>query len=304
MGTPDFAVASLQKILDSNHHVLTVVTVPDRPAGRGLRLRAPAVKRFAQEKRLAVLQPDSLIEENFIRRLKAFNADVFVVVAYRILPPEVFSIPPKGTVNLHASLLPKYRGAAPINWALINGDSESGVTTMLIDAKVDTGRILLQDKQVITKKMNAGILHDLLAEKGARLLVETLNRLEKGKIQPQVQDETQASKAPKITKKIAHIQFDQNADQVHNWIRGLSPYPAAYCYHKNKQLKLLRSEPVKLETVFAAAGTILEISSNFFCVQCKRGAVRIFQVQLQGKKRMTVSDFLNGYALEKGDRLT
>ncbi len=304
MGTPDFARVSLKKLLESNHEVLAVVTVPDKPKGRGLKLQPSAVKEFAVARQLPVLQPASLKDPEFIQTLKNFNADAFVVVAFRILPREVFTIPPKGTINLHASLLPKYRGAAPINWAIINGETETGVTTIFINERVDQGNILLQERVPIGPDMTAGELHDILADVGADLLVKTLNQLETEGITPREQDPSLVSKAPKITKEICHLNFNQSAQQVHNWIRGLSPYPAAFAYWNGKLLKLFRSRPVAAGDSNAEPGTIVMVMKNAFSVQCASGIIDIFEVQLQGKKKMSVEAFLNGQPLKKGDRLT
>ncbi len=304
MGTPDFARVSLQKLLTSKHQVQAVVTVPDKPQGRGLKLKPSPVKQLAVEVGLPVLQPEKLRDAHFLEMLKSFSADVFVVVAFKILPPEVFNLPPKGTINLHASLLPRYRGAAPINWAIINGETESGVTTILINERVDEGNMLLQERVSIPPEMTAGELHDVLAEVGARLLVETLDKWESNEITPQAQDERLASKAPKITKEICHLNFNQAAQQVHNWIRGLSPYPAAYCYWQGKLLKLFRSRPVDRFHEDVLPGTVVKVFKNGFTVKCASGAVDIFEVQIQGKRRMTVEDFLNGYRLTEGQLLT
>ncbi len=304
MGTPDFARVSLKKLLESKHEVLAVVTVPDKPKGRGLKLQPSPVKEFAVANQLPVFQPESLKDPEFIQTLKNFNADAFVVVAFRILPREVFTIPPKGTINLHASLLPKYRGAAPINWAIINGETETGVTTIFINERVDQGNILLQERVPIGPDMTAGELHDVLADVGADLLVKTLDQLESEGIKPKKQDPSLVSKAPKITKEICHLNFNQSAQQVHNWIRGLSPYPAAFAYWNGKLLKLFRSRPVAAGDSNAEPGTIVMVMKNAFSVQCASGIIDIFEVQLQGKKKMSVEAFLNGQPLKKGDRLT
>ena len=304
MGTPDFARVSLKKLLESNHEVLAVVTVPDKPKGRGLKLQPSPVKEFAVANQLPVFQPESLNDPEFIQTLKNFNADAFVVVAFRILPREVFTIPPKGTINLHASLLPKYRGAAPINWAIINGETETGVTTIFINERVDQGNILLQERVPIGPDMTAGELHDVLADVGADLLVKTLDQLESEGIKPKKQDPSLVSKAPKITKEICHLNFNQSAQQVHNWIRGLSPYPAAFAYWNGKLLKLFRSRPVAAGDSNAEPGTIVMVMKNAFSVQCASGIIDIFEVQLQGKKKMSVEAFLNGQSLKKGDQLT
>ena len=303
MGTPDFARVSLQKLVESNHQVLAVVTVPDKPKGRGLKLQPSPVKRFAQQTGLPVLQPEKLKDEQFVEQLRQFNAEVFVVVAFRILPAVVFNIPPKGTINLHASLLPRYRGAAPINWAIINGETETGVTTIFINERVDQGNMLLQERVPIGPDMTAGELHDILAQVGADVLLETLDRLEKDEITALEQDERLATKAPKITKEMCHLNFNQPAQQVHNWIRGLSPYPAAYCFWQGKMLKIFSSRLVQKFSDRSGPGTIVKIFKNGFTVKCAEGAIDVFEVQIEGKRRMAVEDFLNGYQLAEGQVL-
>jgi methionyl-tRNA formyltransferase len=303
MGTPEFAVESLKALLEADHDVCAVVTVPDKKQGRGLKVKASAVKQFATERGIPVLQPQHLKDQDFKDELKKFEADCFVVVAFRILPKEIFTIPKKGTINVHGSLLPAYRGAAPINWAIMNGDSESGVTTMLIDAKVDTGNILLQDKVEITSSMTAGDLHDILAERGAKLLVKTIDKIANGKINSIQQENIFATKAPKITTATALINFEKEAEKVHNQIRGLSPYPGAFTFLKSKKIKLLKSH-VSSSRGSAVAGVILSVASDNFVVGCTQGKISIFEVQLEGKKIMSVHDFLNGHKLSKGMHFT
>lgn len=300
MGTPDFAVVSLKTLLECGHDVVTVVTVPDKPKGRGRQVHASAVKMEAQQRNIPILQPESLKDASFIDQLKQLEADLFVVVAFRILPPSVFTIPLLGTVNVHASLLPKYRGAAPINWAIINGDQESGVTTMLIDEKVDTGNMLFQKSVTIDNNTNAGQLHDKLAVVGAELLIETIAGLSDGSVKPVKQDESQVSKAPKIFKEMTKIDFNQSANKVHNFIRGLSPYPTAFCLLGDKPFKIYQSE---VSTEQGNAGQIISISKTDFTVACGTDAVKIKEVQLAGKKRMTVREFFNGYTLSTGQSL-
>ena len=300
MGTPDFAAHSLRALLHSEHHVVAVVTAADKPWGRGQKVLPSPVKAVAVEHGLPVLQPLSLKDERFIGELKSYNADIFVVVAFRILPVQVFTIPPQGTLNIHASLLPRYRGAAPINWAIINGEKETGVTSMLIDEKVDTGNILLQEKTEITPEMTAGELHDKLALLGAKLLLRTLDGLQKNRIQPIIQNNALASKAPKITRELCHLKFDKPVDRVYNLIRGLNPYPAAFCYHKGNLLKIFTGKPV-YEPPVAKCGEISAIGKDYFDIACIDGIIRVTDVQLQGKRRMAVADFLNGYKINIGD---
>ena len=300
MGTPGFALKSLTILYENGFGIAAVVTVPDKPQGRGLKIKSSPVKQFALQKKLTILQPEKLKDPLFRKRLLEFKADVFVIVAFKILPPEIFTIPPSGTINVHASLLPKYRGAAPINWAIINGESETGVTTMRIDANVDTGDILLQKVVTITKNMTAGELHDILAEEGAKLLVKTLKGLED--IQPQKQDILKISKAPKINAETGKIDFSSNSINVHNFIRGLSPYPGAYTFFKSKKIKILESALAE-SPVSVNPGMITEVKKDYFEVSCGSGSVKILQVQPEGKRRMSAAEFINGFHLKKEDKL-
>ncbi len=302
MGSPDFAVVHLRALLEAGHEIPAVVTVPDKPQGRGRKLRPSPVKQEALNRGIPVLQPNSLKADDFVNALRALNAELFVVVAYRILPAVVFNIPPKGTINVHASLLPKYRGAAPINRAIMNGDTETGVTIIRIDEKVDTGAVLARQKVPITEEMNAGTLHDILSEKGASLLVSTLARLDE--IVPLPQDDEQATSAPKIRKETCRIDFNRPVLEVFNLIRGLSPYPAAFCFHQNKMLKIYTAEIAEHSNKTPGRpGYVTEVNKSSFCVACQPGVLRIREVQLQGKRRMPVKDFFNGYTIKPGDVL-
>ena len=228
MGTPEFAVVSLRKLLEANTNIVTVVTVPDKPKGRGLKLQPSAVKIAALAANIPILQPESLKDPKFIQKLYNSKPDLIIVVAFRILPEEVFTIPPLGTVNLHGSLLPKYRGAAPIHWAIINGEKITGVTTFFIKKEVDTGNIIETIEIPIPSNMTAGELHDIMAAKGAEILLETCRKIEKGSVTTRIQNHSLATKAPKIHQEDCLIDFNQPAEKVHNFIRGLSPYPSAY----------------------------------------------------------------------------
>lgn len=303
MGTPDFALYSLEALIEAGHELVAVVTVPDKKQGRGQKLKPSPVKQCAQKHGLTLLQPESLRDEAFLRELKELGAELFVVVAFKILPREVFGIPPMGTLNVHASLLPAYRGAAPINWAIINGERESGVTTMLIDTRVDTGDILMQEKVSITGDMNAGDLHDLLAPLGARLLVRTLEKLKRGEIAPQKQDDRLASRAPKLTAANTAIDFNRPAAEVHNFIRGLSPYPGAYTFWRGQKLKILKAGISREEITEGNPGQIVRREKDRLVVACNPGAVSLERLQLQGKRQMSVRDFLNGYPLKTGEVL-
>ena len=290
MGTPDFAVPSL-KILLANHEVLAVVTAPDKERGRGQKVSYTPIKEVAFENNLPVLQPEKLKDENFINQLKSFKADLFVIVAFRILPKEVFTIPPKGSFNLHASLLPKYRGAAPIHWAIIKGEKETGVTTFKLEEKVDTGNIYLQKRIAILDEDNLGTVHDKLSDLGAEAVLETVNMIEKGDYNLIAQNNAEATPAPKITKETGKINWNNSAEDIHNLIRGLSPYPAAYFEFKNKIIKIFKSEVVQ------SSLSPLEIkqTKNELIIGCGKNALRILELQQEGKKRMGVEEFLRGF---------
>ena len=304
MGTPEFAVVSLQRLLEARARVEAVVTVPDRPAGRGRKLAASAVKNFATSIGLPVYQPENFQEPSFLRVLQQHRAEIFVVVAFRILPRSVFSLPKLGTVNAHGSLLPKYRGAAPIQWAVINGERETGITTFLIDDKVDTGNLLLQRVTPIDANETAGELHDRLAVLGAELLIETLNGLAQGTLTPQPQ-QGEPTRAPKITKEMARIDWQRPAKQLHNFIRGMSPVPAAFALWQNKKLRIFRSSLQAASHAASPAGTVLQMDrrNGRFEIATGDGTLAILELQLEGKKRMPVTEFLQGSELRVGERL-
>lgn len=302
MGTPEFAATSLHEInTNSNHEVVGVVTVPDKPSGRGQKMNISDVKKYALEHDLHLLQPEKLRDEDFIEDLKSLNADVFVVVAFRMLPQVVWSIPTKGTFNLHGSLLPQYRGAAPINWAVMNGDKETGVTTFLIDEKIDTGNILISDKVAIEENDNVGKIHDELMQIGARLVVKTLDGLENDSLKPHPQDETiELKHAPKIFKDDCKIDWNESIDTIHNKIRGLSPYPCAWTTYGNndtyKTLKIYAG--VKTDLVLDADNFQLVLQKNNLYVKLPSGSYEILELQPEGKRRMLAKDFINGHQNE------
>ena len=304
MGTPEFAVVSLNTLLENHINIVAVVTVPDKPKGRGLHLQPSAVKRAALAAKLLVLQPDNLRDGQFIRNIVDLKPDLIVVVAFRILPEEVFTIPPLGTVNLHGSLLPAYRGAAPINWAIINGEKVTGVTTFFIKRNVDSGHIIDQAEIPITPDMTAGELHDIMAIKGADLLLNTCRKIERGKVTVTVQNESLVTKAPKIQRERCEINFFQPAENVHNFIRGLSPYPCAYTFFNGKRCFLFCSRIIDLIKVETEPGFISAIINNDkILIQCAPGLIAVGEIQLEGKKRMPVADFLRGQRLLAGMRL-
>lgn len=305
MGTPEFALPSLQILLDNTYEVAAVVTIPDKPQGRGQNVIASPVKKFAVEHNLPLLQPESLKHPDFISAVKNLQPDLIVVVAFRILPKEIFTIPRLGSFNLHASLLPKYRGAAPINWAIINGEQESGVTTFFLQEKVDTGSVILQARVKIDPNETAGDLHDTLSAVGAEIVLQTVRLIELGKAQPRIQDETLASPAPKIFREHCKIDWSKSSSQVHNFIRGLSPHPCAWTLHQGKVLRIYRTE---LPKDFTAGnkienGGVVEVAKDRIFVQTGDGIVSVVELQQEGRKRIGAAEFLRGYNLNIGDRL-
>jgi len=304
MGTPEFAIPSLEVLLKNGYEICAVVTAPDEPKGRGYKLSPPPVKVFALQNNLKVLQPQNLKDPNFINEIKKISPDLIVVVAFRILPKEVFSIPPLGTINVHASLLPKYRGAAPINWAIINGEKETGVTTFFIDEKVDAGNIILQKKIEIGQDETAGELHDKLAKLGAEALLETVKIIQTGKVQTVKQDESLATPAPKIKKEMCQINWtEMKAEQVHNFVRGLSPNPGAFTFLNGKILKIYRTKLVEKtsEAADLKPGQIIVDGDSIFAVCSDLKLVQILEIQIEGKKKLKSEEFLRGYKLKTGD---
>lgn len=301
MGTPDFAVASLKALLDAGKNVVAVVTSPDKPAGRGQKLHQSAVKQFASEHGLPVLQPEKLRAPDFLENLRSYKADLQVVVAFRMLPEIVWNMPPLGTINVHASLLPQYRGAAPINHAIINGEKESGVTTFLLQQEIDTGNILLSEKVEIDEVDTAGILHDKLMLAGANTLIKTIEALEKDEIIPLSQNEMSAEDlkhAPKIFKEDCLINWDSPTEEVYNKIRGLSPYPAAYTLLDGKVLKIYEATKEPATPLTKIPGTIDTDGKSFLKFKTKDGHINLISLQIEGKKRMSVEEFLRGYRFE------
>lgn len=302
MGTPEFAVPSLQILLSSHHQVIVVVTAPDAPRGRGQKVSPTPIKEEALRHHIPILQPTALKDSSFVEALKKLNADVFVVVAFRILPREVFTLPNKGTFNLHASLLPKYRGAAPINWAIMNGETETGVTTFFIQEKVDTGNIILQKKISVGENETAGELHDRLSAVGAEAVIETINLIEEGNVITQKQDDSLTSPAPKIFHETCKIDWTKTAKEVHDFIRGLSPHPAAWTMHNEMQLKIYRTK-IFSEHTLNLPGTILSIKDKLI-VAASNSAIEILELKPEGRKLMSADAFLRGYKLARGERLS
>ncbi|MBU2527118.1 MAG: methionyl-tRNA formyltransferase [Bacteroidetes bacterium] len=301
MGTPDFAVHSLQRIVASEFTVVAVVTAPDKPSGRGRKPTESAIKQYAVSENLPVLQPENLKSEAFLSSLSTLQADVFVVVAFRMLPKEVWQMPKLGTFNLHASLLPDYRGAAPINWAIINGESKTGVTTFLIDEKIDTGAVLFQEAVSINASDTFGSLYAKLSELGAGLVLKTLESMYVGKIEPKKQKETHfINQAPKLTPENTRIDWHQDAVSIHNKIRGLNPFPKAWCLLVNSQSELkvniLETRP-DVENSTLKPGE-LKTTKKQLWIGTQKGHLEVLQLQLPGKKIMPTSALLNGFQFD------
>jgi methionyl-tRNA formyltransferase len=294
MGTPEFAVASLNALVEAGCNVVGVVTAPDKPAGRGMQLQQSAVKQYAVSKNIPVLQPEKLKAPAFLDELATLKADLQVVVAFRMLPEVVWNMPPMGTINVHGSLLPQYRGAAPINWAIINGESATGVTTFQLQHAIDTGNMLMQEVIPITDTMTAGELHDTMKMVGANLLVETIKGLATGSIQAQPQqDAADLKHAPKLFTSNCTIDWHKPVHEVYNLVRGLSPYPGALTQLNGKILKIYRAEKI-MKTVAETPGTFVSDNQTYIDVACTDGYLRLTEIQLEGKKKMAVSDFLRG----------
>lgn len=303
MGTPEFAVASLKALVETGFDVAVVITAPDRPAGRGRKLTASAVKQYAQKQGIPVLQPTRLKDPEFLKQLEGYDANLQVVVAFRMLPELVWKMPKYGTFNLHASLLPDYRGAAPINWAIINGETQTGATTFFIDEQIDTGNIILQQQTPIGPEENAGQLHDRLMELGADLVVDTVRRIESSEVETRPQKHIDSPKrAPKLNPENTRISWHSPTQEIYNRIRGLSPYPGAWSLLENGsdllRVKVYASKP-------AAVGAdgrpgILKQDGKRLFVACRNGWLELLEMQLPGKRRMAVYEILNGLTLEKG----
>lgn len=300
MGTPEFAVASLDALIKSGSDIVGVVTAPDKPAGRGQKVSESAVKQYAVANGLKVLQPEKLKDEKFLEELRSLHADLQVVVAFRMLPEVVWHMPPIGTINLHASLLPQYRGAAPINWVLINGEKESGVTTFFLKHEIDTGHILFTEKVTLTGHETAGQLHDRLMDKGAGLLVKTVKAIESGRYtenpQEHLTEGVELKHAPKIFKEDCNIDWNKPAEKVYNFIRGLSPYPTAYTTLNDKVLKVFGAE-YELGEISEQPGEFFSDNRTFLKVSTTDGFVNLTDVQMEGKKRMGIQEFLRGVRL-------
>lgn len=302
MGTPEFAVPSLTGLLDAGYPVIGVVTGPDKPRGRGQKLLPTPVKEIALRHHLPLLQPESVKDPGFAEDVRALSPDIAVVVAFRILPRAVFAVPRLGSFNLHASLLPKFRGAAPIQWAIINGETETGVTTFLLEDRVDTGGILLQERTPIDPGEDAGAVHDRLALLGARLVVQTVVLMERGTLQTKAQDPAEATPAPKIFKDDCHIQWDRPAAHVHNLVRGLSPAPGAWSLHGGRVLKIYRTRLMPAHSS-GTPGTIT-LDAEGVSINTADHRLLLLELQQEGRRRMSIDEFRRGYTFSEGDALT
>jgi methionyl-tRNA formyltransferase len=311
MGTPEFAVTSLDALVKAGCNIVGVVTAPDKPAGRGMKLNESAVKKYAVEHGLHVLQPEKLKNATFVDELKSLKADLQIVVAFRMLPEVVWNMPPMGTINVHGSLLPQYRGAAPINWAVINGEKETGVTTFKLKHEIDTGDILLQESFPIGENETAGEVHDRMKEIGAALLVKTVEGLAVGTLKERPQTSigflrstvdsdpsTTLKHAPKIFTETCRIDFSKTVEEVHNLIRGLSPFPGAFTELSGKMLKIYRSKKEESSPNHSQEGELETDGKTYFKFRCRNGYVHVLELQMEGKKRMAIEDFLKGYRLK------
>lgn len=303
MGTPDFAVEALKAIIQAGHEVMCVVTQPDKPKGRGKEMQFTPVKQCALEHQIPVLQPVKVREAESVEALRALGADIFVVAAFgQILPKELLTMPKYGCVNIHASLLPKYRGAAPIQWAVINGEKESGVTIQQMGEGVDTGDILLKRAVALDNKETGESLYDKLSRLGAELIVEVLPEIEAGKVIPEKQEEALSTHVGKITKAMGLIDWNKSAEELERLVRGLNSWPSAYTFFRGKTLKIWETE-VLGEKESGEAGSIAAVTKTSVIVNTGAGKLALTNVQLEGKKRMEVKDFLLGYKVEAGEKL-
>ncbi|NLW24643.1 MAG: methionyl-tRNA formyltransferase [Clostridia bacterium] len=301
MGTPTFAVNSLEQLTQAGHEIIAVITQPDRPKGRGKKLSPPPVKEKALELGLKVLQPEKVKDSIFIEKLQQLNPQVIVVVAFgQILPKAILDLPEYGCINVHASLLPRYRGPAPIHWAIINGETESGVTTMLMDEGLDTGDMLLKARVLIDQNMTTGELHDRLAILGGQVLVETLEKLEKNLLKPEPQNHELATYAPLLTKEHEKIDWKKSAVSVHNLVRGMNPWPGAYTFIEDRRIKIKETRLKDKLDLQGQPGEVLAITSEGLWVQTGDKPLLITKVQPSGKNEMSVNDFVNGYRIKPG----
>ncbi|MHC2993312.1 methionyl-tRNA formyltransferase [Pontibacter sp. HJ8] len=296
MGTPDFAVPTLQALVEHHYHVVAVITAPDKPAGRGQKIQQSPVKEYAVSQGIPVLQPTNLKSEAFLEELRSYRANLQIIVAFRMLPEVVWAMPELGSFNIHASLLPAYRGAAPINWAIINGEKETGVTSFFLKHEIDTGDLIFQDRVPVLEEDDFGSMYEKLKHKGAELAVRTVQAIASDQVQPQPQATAAETKhAPKIFKETCEINWNQPARQVRDFIRGLSPYPAAWTRFDGKTFKIFKTETLENTAYTQEPGQLITDNKTFLHVQTAAGALAILDLQMEGKKRMPVQDLLRGY---------
>ena len=298
MGTPEFAVPSLQTLIENGFNVVAVITAPDKPKGRGQKLATSPVKDYAVSQNIPVLQPTNLKKPEFQEELKSYNANLQVVVAFRMLPVAVWDMPEIGTFNLHASLLPQYRGAAPINWAIINGEKETGVTTFFLKHEIDTGNIIFQEKEPIEEDDTVGTLYERLMEKGAELVLKTVRAIEQGDYPQLAQDESQTIKhAPKIFRETCEIDWSKSSEEIYNFIRGLSPYPAAWTHIAGKKFKVFGAKKTSFESAGEQPGDFKTDNKTYLYIQTGGSPLAITDLQMEGKRRMDIESFLRGTKL-------
>ncbi|QJA09226.1 methionyl-tRNA formyltransferase [Romboutsia sp. CE17] len=303
MGTPDIAVGCLQKIIDEKHDIIGIVTQPDKPVGRGKKMGMPPVKELALKYDLPVYQPIKARDEEFVKILKDLNPDLIVVVAFgQILPKSILDIPKFGCVNVHVSLLPKYRGAAPINWVIINGEDKTGVTTMYMDEGLDTGDMILTSEFELNDEITAGELHDIMKEEGAKVLKETIDLIEKGEAPRIPQNHDEFTYAPMMNKTLGQIDFSKSAKEIHNLVRGVNPWPSAYTTYKGQTMKIWKTK-VLSESSDKAPGTILKVDKEGIRVSTKDNVILISEIQMPGKKRVLVEEYIKGNSIETNEIL-
>lgn len=301
MGTPDFSVPCLEALIEAGHDVVLAVTQADKPKGRGHKLTPPPVKECALAHNIPVFQPEKMKDDASFERLKEADADLFVVVAYgKILPERVLNLPKYGCINVHASLLPKYRGAAPIQWSIIGGDAKTGVTTMQMDVGLDTGDMLLKKEVEICDTDTGETLHDKLSIAGKEVLIETLVALEEGSLTPEKQDDSLSCYAPMIDKTTAKIDFSATAEDICRLVRAMNSYPYAYALYEEKIMKIIEAIPVKSENITGTLGEIIDVKEDYFTVKCGEGSMKITYIQVEGKKKMPVSEYLKGNTITRG----
>lgn len=303
MGTPDFAIPCLEMIISEGYVLKAVVTQPDKPKGRGKKILPPPIKRIAVKRGINLLQPDKVKTKKFKEKISKLCPDLIVTVAYgKILPRRILDIPKLGCINVHASLLPEYRGAAPIHWSIINGESETGITTMLMDEGMDTGDILLREKIKIDNDMTAGMLHDKLSVLGARVLKETIKGWTKNSISPIKQNDVEATYAPMIDKNTGNIKWNDYAKNVHNHVRGTNPWPGAFTYYMKNRMKIWKTEVIENESENKFPGEILSVDNNGIIAACSKGTIKIFEIQFENRKKMNVEDYIHGHSLNIGEK--